>query len=206
MSDGTNRFPFYTSIAVDKNDGGHSIISGRLSNFTADEIEIERFIEFSDFCLYDCTLGDTGTGILELYRKGTKAPVVISAGSWAVDQLDALGKGEVVLASSHLRDTNGLDAMDSPLTRGDVAITDAANPIRFRESGVGGIVEVDPVDMADSMSAGDVFRGAFCFYRYARGYDYKTSLKCASQVASCSVTKHGPLRAVKKKLGELSRL
>ena len=206
MSDGTNRFPFYTSIAVDKSDGGHGIISGRLSNFSVDENEIERFIDLSDFCLYDCTLDDTGRRILEQYRKGTKDPIIISAGTWAVDQIDALRAGDVVLASSHLRDNEGLGAMESSLINGDVAVTDAANPIRYRESGVEGSVEVDPAEVADSMSSGDVFRGAFCFFRYARGYDFRKSLKCASQVASCSVTKHGPLRAVKKRLGELSKL
>ena len=206
LSDGTNRFPFYTSIAVDKRDGGHGIISGRLSNFTVDENEFERFIEFSDFCLYDCTLGDTGKRILELYRNGSKDPIVISAGTWAVDQIDSIGTGDVVLASSHLRDEDGLGALESTLIKGDVAVTDAANPIRYRESGVEGNLEVDPVEVADSMSSGDVFRGAFCFFRYARRYDFRKSLKCASQVASCSATKHGPLRAVKKRLGELSKL
>ncbi len=206
ISDGTNKYPFYTSIAVDKRDGQHSIISGRLKNFSTDETGLDRFIDISDFCLYDCTLGETGKHILDAYRSNSLNPVVISAGSWAADQMDCIIDGDVTLASSVLKDENGLGAMDSPLIAGDIAVTNGGEPIRFRESGCEGTVEVERTKLVDGMSSGDVFRGAFCYYRYARGYDFRKSLEFAGRVASVSVTKHGPLRAVKKKISELSRL
>lgn len=71
-----------------------------------------------------------------------------------------------------------------------VIATDGPKPIEFVCAGVLGRIEVEQVSVVDTLAAGDVFHGAFC-YSYSINHDVLQALKFAARVASRSVTRFG---------------
>jgi sugar/nucleoside kinase (ribokinase family) len=66
-----------------------------------------------------------------------------------------------------------------------VALTRGAKPILGWERGRRFEIEVEQVDAADTLGAGDVLHGAFC-YSYALSPEFEPALRRASQVATLS--------------------
>lgn len=55
-----------------------------------------------------------------------------------------------------------------------------------------GEIEIEPVECIDSLAAGDIFHGAFCFAYLEKEYNFEQALKYASKIASESVKYKGP--------------
>lgn len=70
------------------------------------------------------------------------------------------------------------------ITRGD-------KPIIVNEDLVNLLVEVPKTNVVDTLGAGDIFHGAFCYF-YAKNQSFISSLEKAAQVASNSCRFHGP--------------
>jgi sugar/nucleoside kinase (ribokinase family) len=65
----------------------------------------------------------------------------------------------------------------------NIAITRGAESIRYLSAVNSGIVQVPQVDVVDTMGAGDIFHGAFCYYS-AVGRGFVEALAEAARVAS----------------------
>lgn len=88
-------------------------------------------------------------------------PTILDAGSWKPGTEDLLPLLDVVAASADFRPPGG--APIETVLRGVpwVVVTAGAAPIRWRgPDGSGGEVAVPPVDVVDTLGAGDVFHGA----------------------------------------------
>jgi sugar/nucleoside kinase (ribokinase family) len=66
-----------------------------------------------------------------------------------------------------------------------IALTRGAKPILGWERGRRFEIEVEPVEAADTLGAGDVLHGAFCYF-YARNAEFEPALRRASQIATLS--------------------
>jgi len=64
-----------------------------------------------------------------------------------------------------------------------VAITRGEKSILFFENGKIEEIHIESVEVKDTLGAGDVFHGAFCFF-YLQKKDFKKALESASKVAS----------------------
>ena len=73
----------------------------------------------------------------------------------------------------------------------EMAITRGADPIRFMCRTAAGSIDVPQVDAVDTMGAGDVFHGAFCYFA-ASGSSFENALRNAAPVAAESCRSHGP--------------
>jgi sugar/nucleoside kinase (ribokinase family) len=62
------------------------------------------------------------------------------------------------------------------------AITRGNESILYAEGKVKSEIDTSPVDSVDTLGAGDVFHGAFCYY-YSNGFNFTESLKKASYIA-----------------------
>jgi prepilin-type processing-associated H-X9-DG protein len=71
-----------------------------------------------------------------------------------------------------------------------IAITHGADPLRFIAPSTSGALEVPRVDAVDTMGAGDIFHGAFCFYD-TKGHEFEEALQMAAKVASESCRYRG---------------
>jgi sugar/nucleoside kinase (ribokinase family) len=71
-----------------------------------------------------------------------------------------------------------------------LAGTHGEHPIEFIERNVVGEIPVMRRKVVDTLGAGDIFHGAFCYY-YACGESFSKALSLASKVASASVSSFG---------------
>jgi sugar/nucleoside kinase (ribokinase family) len=86
--------------------------------------------------------------------------------------------GEAAAAEATLRWLEGQDVPYAAVTRG-------ARPILGFDRGGSFEIAIEPVEAVDTLGAGDVLHGAFCFY-FAQGYGFRESLQRAAQVATRS--------------------
>jgi sugar/nucleoside kinase (ribokinase family) len=66
-----------------------------------------------------------------------------------------------------------------------VAVTRGARPILALDRGRRFEIEIEPVEAVDTLGAGDVLHGAFCFF-LAQGEDFESSLRRAADIATRS--------------------
>lgn len=67
-----------------------------------------------------------------------------------------------------------------------VAITRGAAPIRFVDNGERGRIAVEKIRPIDTLGAGDVFHGAFCYYASLPRQDFRQALAAAAKMATFS--------------------
>ncbi|MDZ7604596.1 MAG: PfkB family carbohydrate kinase [Cyclobacteriaceae bacterium] len=72
-----------------------------------------------------------------------------------------------------------------------VVISRGSKPMIVNEGEVNLLLEVPKVNVADTMGAGDILIGAFCYF-YAQSNNFLFALEKAGQVASLSCKYHGP--------------
>lgn len=65
------------------------------------------------------------------------------------------------------------------------AVTRGAQPILALDRGRRFEIEIEPVDAVDTLGAGDVLHGAFCFH-FASGLDFEDALRRAARIATRS--------------------
>jgi sugar/nucleoside kinase (ribokinase family) len=67
-----------------------------------------------------------------------------------------------------------------------LAITSGASPIRTLEHGRPGRIAIEQMRPTDTLGAGDIFHGAFCYYICEPGASFRDALARAARVASFS--------------------
>ena len=65
----------------------------------------------------------------------------------------------------------------------NIAITKGADPIRFQSNATSGTVKVPSIEPVDTMGAGDIFHGAFCYF-FSLGKGFAEALGEAAKVAA----------------------
>ncbi|MBE9066046.1 sugar kinase [Leptolyngbya cf. ectocarpi LEGE 11479] len=112
-------------------------------------------------------------------------PVVVDAGSWKPGFDQVLSLATVVIASANFQPPDGQTALTYLQGLGIpyVAITHGEHPITVSEQGQVSELPVPATAVVDTLGAGDIFHGAFC---YAWAGDFLAALAQAAQVASSS--------------------
>ena len=179
--------PNIAAIAVDQL-GNRKIFSGQ-NQYAAINIPI---IDNSDFCLFDLNQQELSLGIL----KNCDCEIVVDAGSWKGETAEFLKKANVVIASENFRDPSGHDIFAiKECKNAKKAITRGEKSILLTD----GEIPVEPVACVDSLAAGDIFHGAFCFAYYHKQYDFKSAISYAANIATESVKHFGPREWAKHK-------
>ncbi len=111
-------------------------------------------------------------------------PVVVDAGSWKPGFDQVLPLATVVIASANFQppDMAALRYLQS-LGIPYVAITQGKGPIVVSDRNNISELTVSPIVVVDTLGAGDIFHGAFCYHWSG---DFPTALAKASQVAGLS--------------------
>ncbi len=71
-----------------------------------------------------------------------------------------------------------------------IAVTRGTEPILGWDGGRRFEIEVAPIDAVDTLGAGDVLHGAFCFH-FARVQEFEPALRLAAEIATRSCLGHG---------------
>ena len=172
--------PNIAAISVDQY-GNRRIFSGQNRYNIGNAPELEK----PDFCLFDLNQQELSLGILQ----NCNCEIVLDAGSWKGDTSEFLKKAAIVIASENFRNPAGQDVFSiKECINAKKAITRGEKPVILTD----GEIPVEPVVCSDSLAAGDIFHGAFCFAYYHKRCDFRAALAYASKIATESVKYVGP--------------
>lgn len=120
--------------------------------------------------------------------KARGKPVVLDGGSWKDGTEELLKSVPTAICSADFLPP-GCASRDQVIaflkSRGvaNIAITDGAEAIHFVSGQSSGTIAVPSVEVIDTMGAGDIFHGAYCFFA-STGHGFIESLAEATKVAS----------------------
>ena len=191
-------FPVFSSIVTSRDSGDRTVF------YYQPEVEskmfcsnITRVIGKSRLAMFD---GFFGGFALDLAQKCRHQGVVtmLDGGSWKDDTAELLGYIDIAICSGdfYTPGSRSPDDIFSYLFERGVkyaAITRGEKSILYSCPDCKGEIPVDPVDVVDTLGAGDILHGAFCHY-YVSGKSYTESLRLASAIAGQSCKSFGTRR------------
>jgi sugar/nucleoside kinase (ribokinase family) len=118
-------------------------------------------------------------------------PVVMDSGSWKRGMSQLLPFVDIAICSADFRPPKCRDirdVFDYLRDRGirRIAITRGASPLSYEEDGQQGTISVARIRPKDTLGAGDVFHGAFCYYACQPDTTFRDALVKAGRVATFS--------------------
>ncbi len=189
-----------TACIVVSSDGKRTILSGQ------HKFEVNREYDLSDyeFVLFDCNQQEISLDVLECLRMSEEKTVVLDAGSLKPNIEKFLERADVVIASEDFKDAAGNTIFEMECNAAHKAITRGEKPIMYRGTETEQEdcadsngkktkeLSVELVKAVDTLGAGDIFHGAFCYGYFEKGYSCEEALIFAGKVASESVKYRGP--------------
>lgn len=123
------------------------------------------------------------------HRRGI--PVVLDSGSWKEGMSGLLRFTDIAICSDDYRPPGCRDVEDvleffAARRIRQVAITRGGGPIRFVDHRESGTVAVEKIRPVDTLGAGDIFHGVFCYYAGQQGYNFRDALAAAARAATFS--------------------
>lgn len=178
-----------TACIVVSSDGKRTILSGQ------HKFEVNREYDLSDydFVLFDCNQQEISLDILAELETPLGKTVVLDAGSLKPNIEAFLGRADIVIASEDFKDGAGNTIFEMECGADHKAITRGERPILYG----GKELPVESVKAVDTLGAGDIFHGAFCYGYFEKGYSCEEALMFAGKVASESVKYRGPREWIK---------
>jgi len=203
-----------TACIVVSSDGKRTILSGQHKFSVNREFDLSEY----DFALFDCNQQEISLDILAVLdapESAEKKTVVLDAGSVKPNIEKFLERADIVIASEDFKDEAGNTIFEMKCNAEHKAITRGEKPVLYRKTKLGQDdsstlqdkkeLPVEPVDAVDTLGAGDIFHGAFCYGYFEKGYFCEDALMFAGKVASESVKYRGP-REWMKHLAEIDAM
>ena len=185
--------PVFASIITSKATGERTIFSYHPPKFS-----IEKSIKTStpfDIALFDGFYIETA---IEKAKECRDRGIitVLDGGSWKINSDELLKYIDVAICSEDFIPPGVIHQEDVTaylLNKGvkKAAITRGSKAIVVNEGEINFLVEVPTTEVVDTLGAGDIFHGAFCYF-YGESKSFISSLEKAAQVASNSCRFHGP--------------
>jgi sugar/nucleoside kinase (ribokinase family) len=128
-------------------------------------------------------------------------PVVLDGGSWKPGTEELLGWVDYAIVAERFTPpgNEGLDLLQFLHEQGlrACAVTRGERDILFSLRGEKGRLQVPRVDAIDTLAAGDIFHGAYCYAFAVLGYNFVDALEYASKIAAESCRHLGPREWIK---------
>jgi sugar/nucleoside kinase (ribokinase family) len=181
--------PPVSSILVTQSTGERAIISLNAAKIQAKPAEIPiNILEGIDIILFDGHQIEVSKEIA-LQAKNLNIPIVIDGGSWKPGLEEILPYVDYAICSADFYPPGcqqHQDVFDYLQTAGitNIAITQGSQPIQYLSKKEIGKLAVPQVPVKDTLGAGDIFHGAFCYYILHQ--PFVSALNAAGKVASHS--------------------
>ncbi|MFB8001532.1 PfkB family carbohydrate kinase [Nocardia sp. NPDC056000] len=189
---GSRHQPPVSSILVARKAQSRTIVSLDASRISASfDNRLAAGVATAKVVLVDGHYPELALGIArEANRAGV--PVILDAGRWKESHLSILPLVDAAIVSSafeppDLHTDAASDIAEYVRSFGpkQVAITCGADPIRYFRGAHSAEIAVHNAGAIDTLGAGDIFHGAYCYYS-AQGYDFAEALECAAKIATLS--------------------
>ncbi len=199
LAEGRDVMPSVSCIGINTLNGNRTIWSGQppLHELTVDR-RYDDVVKDADFCLTDCNLKEISYAVAEAAARNG-VTVVLDPGSWKTHTPDFLALADEVIAPMECKPVGydmDLFALSKEKGVASFAVTDGSSSIWWKSQAGEGFIDPPSVEAVDTLGAGDIFHGAFCYFRFVKEMDFAASLREASAVAAESVTKKGPREGV----------
>lgn len=186
--------PTVSSVTVDAA-GRRNVVSANGGRITAPQADADaQLVEKASVVLVDGHFMQACQAwAAAAHARGT--PVVFDGGSWKEGTEELLAGVSMAICSADFRPpgcANEEKTVRYLKQRGvkHVAITHGAEPVLFESGSSSGTLKVPQVEAVDTMGAGDIFHGAFCFF-VSIGHGFVEALAEAAQIASESCRYQG---------------
>jgi sugar/nucleoside kinase (ribokinase family) len=186
-----NELPPVSSIMVLRGTGERTVVSANAAVFSPIEAEFSprwlsgvRIVQvdghYMPLCIAAARLA---------HQRGI--PVVLDSGSWKAGMAGLLRYIDIAICSDNYRPPGCRDIDDvfeflAGRGIGKIAITRGASGLRFVDRVERGKIAVENIRPVDTLGAGDIFHGAFCYYMCQPGSSFRDALEAAARVASFS--------------------
>lgn len=184
-----------SSVIVNPNKATRTVVS---SNPPVDirrpTQEVWRTLEGAKVVLIDGHIPELALAVIREARQ-RKIPVVMDGGNWRDVHAELLPFVDYAVVSEQFLPpgTKTPQEVFEHLTGvgvSHIAITRGENPLSWRAGGKGGDLVPPRVKAIDTLGAGDIFHGAFCWSLVEQG-DFEKALDHAAAVAAFSTTMWG---------------
>jgi sugar/nucleoside kinase (ribokinase family) len=179
--------PAISCVTVNRN-GERNVVSANATRVTAEPAEVnEAILEEASVVLVDGHFMQA----CQVWSKAARSrgiQVVLDGGSWKAGMDELVKTVDTAICSADFMPPGCVtedDVLKFLLDHGvkNIAITKGAEPIRFMSNGSFGMVPVPQVRLVDTMGAGDIFHGAFCYFA-SNGSVFEEALRSTARVAS----------------------
>jgi sugar/nucleoside kinase (ribokinase family) len=184
-----------SSVIVNPNKATRTVVSSNPPvRISKPGERVWRTLEGSKVVLIDGHIPELALAVIrEASRR--KIPVVMDGGNWRDVHAELLPFVDYAVVSEKFLPPGTKSAEDvfEHLTQvgvGHIAITRGERTLSWRAGDQTGAFEPPAVHPVDTLGAGDIFHGAFCYSLVAEG-DFVTALKKAAEVAAFSTTMWG---------------
>jgi sugar/nucleoside kinase (ribokinase family) len=194
LNPGFDAIPVISSVSVDRR-GNRHVVSANASRVVTPPATIDKsLLEQAGIVLVDGHYMQACQAWAKAART-RKTAVVLDGGSWkeGTDELlrdvsSAICSADFLPPGCSSKD----DVIQSLKNSGvaNIAITDGAKPIQFASGTSSGTLRVPKVEVVDTMGAGDVFHGAFCYFA-VNGLGFVEALAEAAAIAAESCRYRG---------------
>ena len=185
--------PIFASILTNETSGSRTIFSYHPPQ--ADNVPMFRGLSNYECAMFDGFYLNSAVPLAkECKNRGIRT--ILDGGSWKNGSDELLKYIDFAICSEDFMPPGVVHQEDvtAYLLQSGVekaAITRGEKSIIANEGDVNYLVEIPSVKVIDTLGAGDIFHGAFCFY-FAKTGQFQHSLEKAAEVAALSCTYRGP--------------
>ncbi|MGH9599480.1 MAG: PfkB family carbohydrate kinase [Terracidiphilus sp.] len=187
LSPNFDEVPAISSVTVDKT-GRRNVVSANAIRMSGLSVEIDtKVLDRAQIVLVDGHSMPACQAWAAAAR-ARKTPVVLDGGSWKDGTGDLLRNVDTAICSADFAPPGCKDEDETIRYLKDaqvknIAITHGAEPVRFDSGQSSGTLRVPQVEVADTMGAGDILHGSFCYFA-SIGRGFVESLAEAAEIAS----------------------
>ncbi len=199
VMEGSKALPSISGIAINTKSGSRTIWNGRQSANAAFKDTYDDILAQVLFGLFDCNMPYVTKDVMQKLN-ARNIPIVLDAGSWKPDMPYFLSKADTAIASEVCREPNGTDFITTARKSGVPrrAVTMGEAPLLWETNEGSGKILPPQVKTVDTLAAGDIFHGAYCYFAYMENLPFRDALSKASEVAAASVAYRGPRTGVNR--------
>lgn len=183
--------PPLSSIFILRKSGERTVISANAGAFASLRYDAnQQWMEKASIVLVDGHYMPLCQAVASLARsRGIR--VVLDAGSWKPGMAELLSKVDIAICSDDFwppgcKTESEVFSYLSKQGIRSMAITRGKRPICYMENEVSDEVTVPDIQAIDTLGAGDIFHGAFCYWACQSEHSFRDCLQFAAHVASFS--------------------